>query len=180
LEEIEMKWMIRIVGTLVGVLVLGAVVLLAMGQRSTAGQSRASAELNAPRERVWEWINNGNKVKQWVSWTVDVRDEGEKRTMVMRDENNGGKLMDIYCTVAASTPPSRLQVNMSSPEGFDGVATYELIDVGGGRTKLDVHHAYRMSMWLAKLIEPLITSSAEKKLTSDLANLKRLVEASSE
>ena len=36
---------------------------------------------------------------------------------------------------------------------------------------------YRYTMWMAKLMEPLITPSAQKKEDADLARLKTLVEA---
>ena len=172
-----MKWVLRILGGLAGVLLLGVVVLFAMGQRSTANRMQASIEVNAPPARVWTWINDGDKLKQWVSWMVEVRDDGPRRTLVMRDENNGGQLMEIHCAVAESTPPTRLRVAMSTPGMFDGDHLYELADLGGGRTRLQITGTYRFSMWLAKLMEPVITPSAERKLVGDMARLKSLVEA---
>jgi hypothetical protein len=106
-EGNEMKWVLRILGGLAGVLVLGMVVLFAMSQRSNAGK--------------------------------------------MRDENNGGQIMEIHSIVVEDAPPRRV--------------------------RLDINAAYRFNMWFAKLMEPIIMPSAEKKMLRDLATLKSKVEA---
>ena len=36
---------------------------------------------------------------------------------------------------------------------------------------------FRYTVWLAQLMEPLITPSAERKMVADLAHLKSLIEA---
>ena len=70
-----MKWVLRILGGLAGVLILGVAVLFAMSQRANAGKMRNSIELNAPAERVWAWVTEPDKLTQWVSWLVEVRGE---------------------------------------------------------------------------------------------------------
>ncbi len=172
-----MKWVLRILGGLIGVLVLGVVVLFAMSQRANAGKMHNSIELNAPAERVWAWVTDPGKLPQWVSWLVEVRGERKNCVWVMRDENNGGQIMEIHSTVVEDAPPHRFRANLSAAEGFDGEATYEITDLGGGRVRLDINAAYRFNMWLAKLMEPVIMPSAEKKMLRDLATLKSKVEA---
>ncbi len=175
-----MKWVIRIVGGLVGVLLLGVVVLFAMGHRANAGRMNNSVEVNAPAERVWPWITEPEKLEQWVSWLVEVRGERHNCVWVMRDENNGGQLMEIHSTVIEDVPPRLFHAKLSAPMGFDGEATYEITDVGGGRVRLDVKSAYTFSHWFAKLMEPLIMPSAEKKMLGDLATLKSKVEGATQ
>jgi hypothetical protein len=54
---------------------------------------------------------------------------------------------------------------------------YTLTDLGNGRTRFSTDARYRNDMALARLMEPLITPSARKKFTGDLARLKTLAEA---
>ncbi len=178
-----MKWIVRILGVLAGLLVLSLVTLFAMGHRADAGRMQTGIELNAPPEQVWSWLNEPEKLKQWVSWLVEVRAAdpnrrgvGEKRVWVMRDENNGGQLMEIEGTCSEYAPPSRLSVALSSPGAFEGGQSYRLADLGSGRSRLEIESNYRFGMWFARLMEPLITPMAKKKMVGDLARLKSLVE----
>jgi uncharacterized protein YndB with AHSA1/START domain len=181
LEEVEMKWAIRIGGGLLAALLLAAVVLAAMGQRSNAGRLQASVDVNASREQVWPWITEPEKLKQWVSWMVEVRGGattgvGSKSVWVMRDENNGGQIMEIHSICSEYTPPSQLRVTVGVEQAFGGDQIYRLQDLGSGRTRLEAVGRYRFDMWFAKLLEPLITPAAEKKLVGDMTRLKSLVE----
>ena len=108
-----MKWVLRIVAILVALPLLGAVVLLAMGQRSGAGRMQTSVQIQASPERIWPWLEDAGRLKQWVSWLVDVRQAnsapgpGVERVWVMRDENNGGELIEIHSVWTAYAPPER-------------------------------------------------------------------------
>jgi hypothetical protein len=76
-------------------------------------------------------------------------------------------------------PPSRMSLHLSDSDGmFDGDETYRLVDLGNGRTRLEVVSHYRLTEWFANLMEPLVTSAAEKKMVADVARLKSLVESS--
>jgi carbon monoxide dehydrogenase subunit G len=178
-----MKWVIRIVAILVALPLVGAAVLLAMGQRGGAGQMHVSTEIQASPDRIWPWIQESGRLKQWVSWLVDVRDVsnsfdgvGAQRVWVMRDENNGGELMEIHVTCTDYAPPERVGVRTSTSGVFEGRQGYRLTDLGNGKTRLDADGQYQFQMWLARLMEPLITPQAEKKMRGDLAHLKELVE----
>jgi uncharacterized protein YndB with AHSA1/START domain len=152
------------------------VVLFAMSQRANAGKMHTSVELNAPPERVWPWVTEPGKLTEWVSWLVEVRGDRANCVWVMRDENNGGKLMEIHSAVVEDAPPRLFRTRLSAAEGFDGEATYEITHLGGGRSRLDVKAAYTFTLWFARLLEPVIMPSARKKMAGDLARLKLLVE----
>lgn len=176
-----MKWALRIVGGLLIVILLAVAVLFIVGHRASAGRVHASAELNGSPDQLWPWLNDGEKLKQWVSWLVEVRGweqgagVGAKRVWVMKDENNGGMLMEIEGTCSEYAPPSRLTVQLKSGGDFDGQQAYRLTDLGNGRTRLDVDSNYHFSSSLARLMEPLITAAAAKKMVGDTARLKSLV-----
>ncbi len=180
-----MKWVLRIVAILVALPLMGVVVLLAMGQRSGAGHMHVSTEIQAPPEHIWPWLQEGGRLKQWVSWLVDIREGpngfdrvGAQRVWVMRDENNGGALMEIQVTCTEYAPPARMGVRTSTAGVFEGRQGYRLTDLGTGKTRVEADDQYEFQMWLARLMEPLITPQAEKKMRGDLARLKLLVEKS--
>jgi uncharacterized protein YndB with AHSA1/START domain len=179
-----MKWVFRIVGGLVTLLAIATLVLLALGQRNGAGDIRVSMDINASPERIWPWLDDGEHAKQWVTWLVEVRSDpaakqkpvGAKEVWVMRDENNGGQKMEITGICTEYTPYSRLSVHLSTPGEFEGDQTYQLTDLGGGRTRLDSTSHFRYAVWFGRLMEPVITPSAQKKMAEDLARMKALVE----
>ena len=178
-----MKWAIRVVLTLVGLLALSGAVLFAMGRRSNAGRVMASVEIQGPPATVWAWLTDGDKMKQWVGWVAEVRPVvskvgvGAKEVWVMHDANNGGAVVEVTSTCTEYVPQSRMTVALSAPGSFAGDQSYTLADAGNGRTRLEVDGRYRYLMWLAQLMEPVITPSAEKKMAEDLSHLKSLIEA---
>lgn len=181
-----MKWL-KWIGIVVAALViLPLATLLVMGHRANAGQMHAAVEIAAPPDQVWGWIDDGDKLKQWVSWMVDVNypdpqkthGAGSTRVLVMKDENNGGMIMRIAGKCSEYTPPSRMTVQLADSDGmFNGDETYNLVDLGNGRTRLEVVSRYHLTEWFASLMEPLVTPQAEKKLKMDVAHLKSLVES---
>lgn len=184
-----MKWVIRIALVLAVLLIVPTVTLLIMGRRADAGTAQATIDIDASPDRVWPWLDEGDKLKQWISWMVDVkypdaqkaRGLGAKRVWVMRDENNGGALMQIESTCTEYAPPVRMTVQIADTEGmFRGEETYALADLGGGRTRMVVRSRAHYMEWFANLMEPVITPQAKKKMVMDAAHLKRLVEAKAE
>jgi uncharacterized protein YndB with AHSA1/START domain len=146
-------------------------------------------EINASPDQLWQWLDQDDKLKQWVSWMVDAKHAdpqkahgvGSKRIWTMKDENNGGALMQIAGTYSEYAPPSRMTLEIADGDGmFDGDTSYRLVDLGGGRTRMDVRLRAHYKEWFANLMEPLITPQAEKKLVMDVGHLKRLVEAKAE
>src|SRR5262249_49916754 len=134
---------------------------------------------------IWPWLANGAKQQRWVSWMVEVRGPspnfsrpGDKRVLVMKDENNGSTLMEIEATCADFVSPDWLHVRLASQGMFSGSQDYRLTPLGNGRTRLEIQGKYEYSMWMARLMEPLVTPAAQAKMVKDLATLKSLVESS--
>jgi uncharacterized protein YndB with AHSA1/START domain len=179
-----MKWILWIGGGLIGVVALACVVLLVLGHRANAGHASASADINASPAQVWQWLEDPGKLKRWISWVVEVRTPngsvatgvGAKRVLVMKDENNGGMLMEVEGVYTTYQPPTEMDLAMSTPGAFEGTETYRLTDLGNGRTHFEVAGQFRYTMWMAQLFEPLITPAAQKKMDGDVSRLKSLVE----
>jgi uncharacterized protein YndB with AHSA1/START domain len=189
MEENAMKWVKRIAIVLAVLLIVPIAALLVLGHRPNAGIMQASLEMNAPPDRLWTWLDDGDKLKQWVSWMVDVKYPdpqkthglGAKRVWTMKDENNGGALMQIAATYTEYAPPSRMTLQIADAEGmYQGEASYRLVDLGSGRTRVEVREHGHYTEWMASLMEPLITPAAEKKMVMDVARLKQLVETKAE
>jgi uncharacterized protein YndB with AHSA1/START domain len=183
-----MKWLKWIGIALAALIVIPIGTLLILGHRANAGRSHVSVEIAGSPEQVWVWLDDSARLKQWVSWMVEVREPQPPRhavnaplTWVMKDENNGGMLMALDGRITQYDPPNRLAVAISSREyQFSGDETYVLTNLGNGRTRIQVDSKYHYDMWLANLMEPLVTPAAEKKMVGDLARLKSLVESKAE
>jgi uncharacterized protein YndB with AHSA1/START domain len=179
-----MKWILWIGGGLIGVIALACAVLLVLGHRTNAGRTSVSADINAPPAQVWQWLDEPGKLKQWISWLVEVRAPnppasgvGAKRVLVMKDENNGGMPMEVEGVYTRYQPPTEMDLAMSNPGAFEGTETYRLTDLGNGRTHFEADGRFHYTMWMAQLFEPLITPAAQKKMDADVSRLKSLVEA---
>jgi uncharacterized protein YndB with AHSA1/START domain len=180
-----LKWIGIVLAALI---VLPLLTLFVMSHRANAGKMHTSTEIAGTREQIWPWLDEGPRLKQWVSWLVEVREKqsgqhtvGSARTWVMKDENNGGMLMTLDGTFKEYAPPSLLVVSLAAPVyQFDGEQAYRLTDLGGGRTRLEIDSVYHFANWFAALMEPLVTPSAKKKMVGDLARLKALVESHAE
>jgi carbon monoxide dehydrogenase subunit G len=180
-----MKWVLRIAGGLVAVIALAVLVLLGLGMRADAGRTVTTIEIAASPQQVWQWIDDGERMKQWVSWVVAIKappgstafSAGSKRVVIMSDANNGNQQMSIDAVCTKDQPPVFKEVALSSPNSFAGVQTYRLTDLGSNRTRLEIDGRFHYDMWLAQLMEPLITPAAKKKMEEDMKRLKTLVES---
>ena len=180
-----MKWIWRILAVLVAIPLLCAAVLWAMGMRGNAGHTHVSIEVHASPSQVWPWLEEPGRLKLWVSWLVEVRDQspapagvGGRRIWVMRDQNNGGALMEIPFTYTEYAPPTRMTVHTSMAGMFEGSDSYRLTDLGNGATRIESDGRFRYNMWMARLMEPVITPRSEAKMNRDFARLKELIDRS--
>jgi uncharacterized protein YndB with AHSA1/START domain len=187
-QEIRMK-ILKWIGIVVAALiVLPFVTLLILSQRANAGASHTEIEIAAAPEAVWPWLDEGARLKQWVSWLVEVREPqpvhhgvGAPMTWVMKDENNGGALMPMAGKFTEYNPPTHFKFSIGSPrEMFEGEEAYTLVRLDNGHTRMAIDARYRYHQWFAALMEPLITPAADKKMRSDLAKLKSLIETHAE
>lgn len=89
--------------------------------------------------------------------------------------------MEIVTKNREYAPPSHLVLEISSPKGeFTGESVYQLVDLGNGRTRLDMDSRFHFQNWFANLMEPVITPAARKKMRGDSARLKSILESKAE
>jgi hypothetical protein len=87
-----------------------------------------------------------------------------------------GQRSELETEITSHVPNEALQARITS-KGFVTLSTYRLQEEGGGLTRLTSALESRYTMLLPRLIAPLVTRQAQKKLEADLDRLKRLVEA---
>lgn len=178
-----MTWIAITFASLMGLIIFAAGSLFAMGFRSRAGRLAATIDIDLPPDQVFPWLEEPDRLTQWVSWLVEVREEtpgergpGTRRTWLMDDPNVKQRL-EVRGETVAREPGRVLIVKSGMEGGFDGEATYRLTDLGDGRTRLSSEGRFKFTHWLARLMEPVVTSQARKKMTRDFARLKQRVEA---
>lgn len=164
-----------------GLIVACVLVLLAMGGWRGTTHLESEVVIGKPPAQVYAWISEPDRVRQWVSWLVEVRTmtpevsgPGRKEVWVMDDPTMGERLEIAGELVAADAPRMR-RSKMTMPDAFDGIITYNLTDLGGS-TKLQFTSTYEYKNWLARLLSPVVTYQAQQKMTADVATLKRLAE----
>lgn len=169
--------------SIVGLIMLGVVTLLVMGSRPGADHSAVSVDIAKPPQVVWTYVDEPDKLKSWIGWLVEVRDQtpghhgvGSRRVLIMEDRNNGNTRMSVDGEVVAYDQGKKETERISSPGMFSGENTYTLQDLGNGRTRLTLDGRYRFDNWFAQLMSPLVLSAAHKKMVEDVQRLKSVVE----
>ena len=179
-----MQLIVRIVGALLAVLVVCALGLWIASNRRDAGRMRGSIEIERTPEEIFAWMNEPEKLKQWVGWLSDVRPDsstpregiGHRETWIMDDPRMKQKVF-VPGTITLWEPPNQMGVHVEAPAMFDGDVFYKLTDLGNGRTKVEQDARFHYLDRFAALLEPMVTPEAMRKMVDDMHRLKSKVEA---
>ena len=179
-----MKWLLYGLASIAGVVMLAILVLLMLGGGRGESRLQATVEIARPAAVVFDWITQPRRVQSWVGWLIEIQsltpgDQaiGSREVWVMEDRNNNNQRMEIASEVIALDRNRTLSTRLNSPGGFEGTVTYSLEPIGADRTRLQYLGDYKFEHWLARLLEPVISRSAQQKLEEDLARLKQLAES---
>ena len=179
-----MKWVKISLTAILGILVLSAAAVAVAGMGKDSNRIYTSTVIKAKPASVWPWITKPDKIKQWVSWLVEVREEGEgepapgrKSVWVMEDRNNNNMRMSINGRVDTVDPYRRLAVSMHVPDSFQGTNVYTLTEQPDGSTKLESDSRYKFDNAFAKFMTPVVCWQAKKKMASDMDHMRSLIEA---
>jgi uncharacterized protein YndB with AHSA1/START domain len=179
-----MKWLMYVLAAVGGLFGIALIVLLFLG--GGRGQARYvhSIDIARPPDTVFAWVSRPEKLKSWVGWMIDIRDltpdrvgVGAKHVWVMEDRNNENQHMDIEAEVTRYEPDRMVESRVQAAELFSGDVRYELEPMPASRTRLTYRASFQYQHWLAKLLEPVISRSAQQKLEEDMARLKQQIEA---
>lgn len=179
-----MKWLLYIAVALVGVVLVAVLVLLLLGGGRGESRLQATVEIARPAPVVFEWITQPARVTSWVGWMVEIQPltpgapaVGSREVWVMEDRNNDNQRMEIAAEIVALERDRALSTRLHAPGSFEGTVSYALEPLSAGRTRLQYLGDYKYEHWLARLLEPIVSRSAQQKLDEDLARLKQLAEA---
>jgi uncharacterized protein YndB with AHSA1/START domain len=179
-----MKWLLYILAGLAGLVVIAVVALLALGGGRGRGEYGTSVDIARPAPVVFAWITEPQRVKSWVGWLVDIKSltpdttgVGAREVWVMEDRNNYNQRMDILQEVIRHQPNRLIETRLDVPDGFTGTVVMELEPLGESRTRLTYRASIQYHHWLAKLMEPVISRSAQQKMVEDFERLRQKAEA---
>ena len=179
-----MKWLMYVLAAIAGLFGIALIVLLFLGGGRGQGRYVHSIDISRPPATVFAWVSRPEKLKSWVGWMVDIRDltpdrvgVGAKHGWVMEDRNNDDQRMDIEAEVTRYEPDRMVESRVQAAELFSGEVRYELEPMAASRTRLTYRASFQYEHWLAKLLEPVISRSAQHKLEEDMARLKQQIEA---
>jgi uncharacterized protein YndB with AHSA1/START domain len=179
-----MKWLLYGLLGVAGVVMLAILVLLMLGGARGESRLQATVEIARPASVVFDWITDPSRVQSWVGWLVEIQRltpgdpaVGSREVWVMEDRNNNNQRMEIASEIISLEKDRSLSAQLHAPGGFEGRVSYALEPLGSGRTRLQYLGDYKFDHWLARLLEPIISRSAQQKLEEDLARLKQLAEA---
>jgi uncharacterized protein YndB with AHSA1/START domain len=179
-----MKWLLYALAGIAGLFVLAVATLLVLGGGRGEGNHETSVEIARPAPVVFTWITEPDRVKSWVGWLIDIKSltpgktgVGAREIWVMEDRNNNNQRMDIEAEVTRLQQDRLLEARLNVPNGFTGTVTYELQPLDANRTRLVYRGTFKYEHWLARLLEPVISRSAQQKLEEDLERLKQKAEA---
>lgn len=156
---------------------LGLVVLFLAAQREDAGRSEATIEISLPAEEVFPFVVDLQRRKTWVGWTeVELLSEGDVPQGAQFRVLTGSAEwpVPLFGQVRALQPPRRFEISLRSQDpGFDFEehAEFLLTDTEPVRVTVRTNAQYG-GMW--RIVEPLITLAAQRRLEEDVSRLKRL------
>jgi uncharacterized protein YndB with AHSA1/START domain len=181
-----MKWILWILGGLVGLFVLAVGGLWLAGLRPGHGQVVAEVEIDRPAAQVFRWLAEDERVKKWVGGLTEIRqvsapaDGGEVGKKFRMVEYYNEQRVEMEMDVTKFEKDRALSILVSSigdpNNGFTETGDYTLSEQNGKtRVRFDVQTRY--SGFVLRLLEPLITPKAKEKLEEDFHRLKELAEA---
>lgn len=180
----RLKWILRIGIALLAVLVVSVAGLWFASNRHDAGRMRGSVEIARPPEEIWPWMTRPDRLTQWVGWLDTVETDsttpaegiGHRETWVMNDPRMKRRLR-LPGTITLWEPPRELGIHVELPGMGDGDVLYKLQDLGNGRTRVEQDGRFRYADRFVRLMEPMLTPDAMRKMVADLNRLRQQVEA---
>jgi uncharacterized protein YndB with AHSA1/START domain len=146
---------------------------------------RYTTEFAAPPAAVWPYLEEPDKIKQWMSGVLEDRPTSEGplgvgSTFEMKIKE-GARIGTYQGEITAYEPPRHMALSMSGGYGKKPMTMhvdYRLADLGGGRTRLDYRCEAEMPKgFLFKLMGPLFLLFGRSVVKKFMRNLRPLVEA---
>lgn len=138
-----------------------------------------SVEIDAPAERVFEYVAEPERMHEWVGGLVEFRPLGpgpELGSRGVQVVTMAGRQWELESEITRYEPPRELDARLVH-NGFESLASYRL-EESDGRTRVTTTMETEYKQAFARLLAGVVTRQAQKKLEADLARLKQVVESS--
>ena len=139
-----------------------------------------STEIEAPIERVWEFVDKPENELLWQSNAAErvVLTEGpiEKGTRIRLVDRFLGQRMDSEWEIVEHYPYYRLDRTVSGPIHLESSWRLEPIE-NGTLFSMEIETGEGLGGMFGKLSEPLVLKMTRRDFVGNLARLKDLIEA---
>jgi uncharacterized protein YndB with AHSA1/START domain len=179
-----MKMLLVVFAVIVVLFVAVLVGLYIAGRRGNGVTHQTSVEIAAPAERVWPWLVDAERVKQWVGGLKTIEtltpdkglEVGAKDRLVVEV---GGQQHELFSEVTRVESGRVVEQRLwqGGPMAWHELARFTIEPAGDQRVRFIVTANYTYTTTLGVIMEPIIRIAAARKLTEDLARLKTLVES---
>ena len=138
---------------------------------------QASIIIDAPPEKVWEYISDLGKIAEWDPDTLKVEWQrpvsvGSVAVVTAKQALFGKRVVNMEVTEWEPGHKFGARVK-SGGASVEGVYTIEPAE--GNRTKLSRSATVEVGGWL-RLLSPLIARKARNERSKEIENIKRMVE----
>jgi len=181
-----MKWLVRILGGLVALVILCIAGLWLMGLRPGHGHAVEEIVIDRSAPQVFLWLTDDDRVKKWIGGLTEIRqisgpaDGSEVGKKFRLTEYYNGQRVDMEMDITKFEKDHALSILVSSVgdpgNGFTETGDYTLSEENG-KTRLHFEVQTKYSGFVLRLLEPMITPKAKEKLDEDYRRLKELAEA---
>ncbi|MEP6534676.1 MAG: SRPBCC family protein [Bryobacteraceae bacterium] len=174
-----MGWAKRIVLAFAAVVLLFAAILWFAGMRAGAGRNEIVVEIDRPPSDVFPWLLEPSKLKQWITGMREMTQLTPGAVGVgtkSRDVIVMGSEATVMTVEITKLEPNRLLAAHIDAGSFTDEIRYDLYPEGD-KTRLAYSSLTTYKHWFARLLEPLITPAAQRKLVEDTRTLKAIVQS---
>jgi len=138
-----------------------------------------SIAVNAPAEKVFEYVSDLTKLPEWGQFSVAVRQTSQGPVGVGSTYETDGKQFGNHtdsCTVTEYVPGQKFALETKGDAG-DVRNSFEIVEEGA-TTRLTKVQEFTKPALSARLAKPLISRLAPKNLMKDLEKIKANIEGS--
>jgi uncharacterized protein YndB with AHSA1/START domain len=181
-----MKWIVRILAGLIGLMILCLGGFWLAGMRPGHGHVVEEIVIARPAPEVFRWLAEDDRVKKWIEGLEEVREVskpaggGEVGKKFWLVEYYNGQRVEMEMVITKFEKDHALSVLISSMgdpnNGFSETGDYTLSEEDG-KTRLRFEVQTKYNGFVLRMLEPLITPKAKEKLEEDFRRLKALAEA---
>ncbi len=140
--------------------------------------TEASTIIDAPPEKVWEYISDLGKWTEWDPDTLKVEWDPPVRVgsvaVVTAQAFGGVVTSQVFVEITEWEPGHRMGVRFKSG-GTIVKAVYNIELVEGNKTKLSRWGSVEVG-GLLRLISPLVARKTKNERSSEIGNIKRMLE----